>query len=304
MWSKLDDGILDNPKVAKVGLLGFGWYAAGLIYCNRNLTDGFIPWNIARTLIPLEHVEPETERVLEASEVCGMAGWSGQELGEMLCTRLCAAGLWHEVSGGYYVHDFLDWNPPKEKVLVAREAARERMKKHRSGEVQERSDEVRPKFNFPVPVPVPVVQEHITPPVPPLRRRTANRTALQMAQDATTTALGEASVRLVTAASERFSWTLTKTRLAEEWRLAGELLEHWDEATILRAIAQRRKLGSMRWLADFIPQMLAQPDPPPKQRAWLDDIETPEPDLTPEQRAANQVRVREMVSTALKSLPR
>jgi hypothetical protein len=39
--------------------------------------------------------------------------------------RLVAVGLWHEIPGGYEVHDFLDYNPSRAEVLARREATKE-----------------------------------------------------------------------------------------------------------------------------------------------------------------------------------
>ena len=46
-WVRVDDHFNEHPKLAKVGPLGWGIWLAGLAYCNRNLTDGFIPLSIA-----------------------------------------------------------------------------------------------------------------------------------------------------------------------------------------------------------------------------------------------------------------
>ena len=42
-WVRIDDGYADHPKMAAVGPLGQALWLAGLAYCNRYLTDGFIP---------------------------------------------------------------------------------------------------------------------------------------------------------------------------------------------------------------------------------------------------------------------
>lgn len=131
MWTKLDDGILDHPKFAKVGLLGFGWFAAGLVYCNRNLTDGFIPWTIAHKLCPLKSIDKK-RRLWSVAATCGMQGVGGgdddKEFTEMVIEWLLSANLWREENGGYRVHDFLKYNPSRAKVLRLRRAARSRMK--------------------------------------------------------------------------------------------------------------------------------------------------------------------------------
>lgn len=117
VWGKLDDGILDNPKLAQVGWLGFGLYAAGLVYCNRNLTDGFIPRASARTLLDTEYLASDG-RILTVAVTSGM---SGEDVTcAMVAEWLVAAGLWDMTDGGYLVHDFLDHNPSREQVEAKR----------------------------------------------------------------------------------------------------------------------------------------------------------------------------------------
>ena len=54
-WAKIDDHLDEHPKIARAGPLGFAWYVAGILYSHRNLTDGFIPEAVARTLLSLTH---------------------------------------------------------------------------------------------------------------------------------------------------------------------------------------------------------------------------------------------------------
>jgi hypothetical protein len=69
-------------------------------------------------------------------------------------------GLFDQVDGGYRLHDWLDYNPPREKVLAERAAAKRRMFANRSPEVRPNNTRtnghVPPKFAGPVPVPTPV----------------------------------------------------------------------------------------------------------------------------------------------------
>jgi hypothetical protein len=86
--------------------------------------------------------------------------------------------LWHFESGGYWLNDFLDYNPSKSKVLAERERGRVRAKSsHESrpktsgafaGSSPEDTPDLRRIFgessHGPVPVPVPVPRETETPP--------------------------------------------------------------------------------------------------------------------------------------------
>jgi hypothetical protein len=94
MWSKLDDGLLDHRKVFLAGdALGrngpglvIGMYAIALMWTNKQLTDGFLPMGVVRTL-------GHFDKPLAVAEA------------------LVAAGLFETAAGGYRIHDFHDYNP-------------------------------------------------------------------------------------------------------------------------------------------------------------------------------------------------
>jgi hypothetical protein len=115
-WVKLDDGFAEHPKVIAAGPLA-GWvHVCGLCYCNRNLTDGYVPRNVARRLADFEHIG------LETGGVPGMVAVGVDVDCEMLVEALVEVGMWEEVEGGYLIHDYLDYNPSKDDVLARREA--------------------------------------------------------------------------------------------------------------------------------------------------------------------------------------
>lgn len=93
-WTRIDDKFLMNPKVQTVGVHGMALYLAGLIYCNSNLTDGFI----ANSMLPM---------------ICGMAY---QTPAKRNADRLVDANLWEKVDGGYQIHDFLTFNKSKQEI--------------------------------------------------------------------------------------------------------------------------------------------------------------------------------------------
>ena len=49
-WVKLDDGFTDHPKIASLSDSAFRTFVTALCYCNKNLTDGFVPALIARQI--------------------------------------------------------------------------------------------------------------------------------------------------------------------------------------------------------------------------------------------------------------
>jgi hypothetical protein len=118
-WVRIDDHFDEHPKMQRVGPLGWGFWLAGLAYCNRNLTDGFIPWNKARTLCSFEVAEDDGI-VWDISRVSGM---SGEDMtADWLIGLLIGAGLWEEVRNekgrteGYCIHDYQEYQPLKAQI--------------------------------------------------------------------------------------------------------------------------------------------------------------------------------------------
>lgn len=139
-WVKMDDAFADHPKVMALErdrMAGLGVWTAAACYCARFLTDGFVPTAVAQGF------------------------GHGRIIG-----KLVEVGLFDKVSGGYQLHDWLEYNPPRTKVLADRKAAKDRMNKGRSSpEVQAngaRTDDAVPaKFGDPVPVPSRPVPEDV-----------------------------------------------------------------------------------------------------------------------------------------------
>jgi 5-methylcytosine-specific restriction endonuclease McrA len=110
MWAKLDDSLLDHIKLLRAAdyigkngeALALAAFSGGLLYCARNLTDGFIPLRV----------------------VAKGGAFSDQPL--KVAESLVSATLWHKVEGGYRVHDYEDWNPSSTEVKARREWDRRR----------------------------------------------------------------------------------------------------------------------------------------------------------------------------------
>jgi hypothetical protein len=107
-WVRIDDHAMEHPKVAGLPDGAFRLWVAGLSYCQKYLTDGFISDVALR----------------------GLRAFTPKRRGELL-----AAGLWRDAQGGITVHDYLDWNDSRAHVLSSREQARERLKKHKEKRV-------------------------------------------------------------------------------------------------------------------------------------------------------------------------
>lgn len=134
-WVRVDDHFNEHPKHAKAGPLSCCLWLAGLAYCNRNLTDGFIPWSVAQTLVSWEYLSPPDDegrhKRVTVSVTCGMSG--GDIIADDVIAQLVWSGLWEEVDGGYQVHDYDDYQPSKKYVLRSRKQAssRKRMSRER-----------------------------------------------------------------------------------------------------------------------------------------------------------------------------
>lgn len=106
-WVRVDVDALDHPKFLALDPEAVVLWLYGLGYCARQLTDGHIPAAILRRLGALQDPDRAAAQLMEA-------------------------GLWDATDDGYVVHDYLDYQPSRERVLNDRERARERQKRRRS----------------------------------------------------------------------------------------------------------------------------------------------------------------------------
>lgn len=89
-WVKLEDGMPEHRKVAGLTDGAFRMNVEAICYCSRQLTDGHVPAAVAKRM---------------------------HRRSAPLIAELIAAELWHETSGGYEVHDYLEWNRSREEAL-------------------------------------------------------------------------------------------------------------------------------------------------------------------------------------------
>lgn len=117
-WVKIDEAMPDHPKVLSAGPLA-GWlHICGLAYCNRYLTDGFVP----RAMVPkLADFDGLAEQVAEGDVMAAYTTVGPFDMAE----RLVACGIWRKVEGGYQIHDYLDFQPSKAEVEEARRQKQE-----------------------------------------------------------------------------------------------------------------------------------------------------------------------------------
>jgi hypothetical protein len=139
---RVDDAFYDHPKLAVAGPLGMAQWIAALAWCNRNLSDGFVPRAVAKRLLDWDDV-PGPGHGPDNDPDGVSDGGSGVQAG-WVCRRLVRAGLWEEVEGGYRVHDYLDYQPSAAEVRSTQAKARERMARARARRQQASPDGAPP----------------------------------------------------------------------------------------------------------------------------------------------------------------
>lgn len=103
-WVRTDDNAPNHPKFFRAGVAAFGFDLAGVCYCNRNLTDGFIPLSDLPLVFP----------GLTMRAAIGLA------------TKLVEVGRWQkdDERNGYAIHDYLHYQPARDRVVADRAVSR------------------------------------------------------------------------------------------------------------------------------------------------------------------------------------
>lgn len=102
-WFKVDDNLFFHSKVLAAGNPAMGlWVRAGS-WSGCHLTDGFVPDAIARSLGTPAEAE-----------------------------RLVRANLWTEVPGGYWFHEWHEYQPTRAEKEAERAETRRRVAEHRA----------------------------------------------------------------------------------------------------------------------------------------------------------------------------
>jgi len=104
-YARLEDSFRDHPRFLEMSCGAVGLWASALAYCNKHLTNGRIP---AAALVKLAPIETPRQRVALVKELLDKGAFEQRE------------------PTAYQVHDYLDWNDSKEKILAKREADRAR----------------------------------------------------------------------------------------------------------------------------------------------------------------------------------
>jgi hypothetical protein len=114
MFSRLYDELIDHRKVFVAGeLIGengpaiaLGFYAVGLMWSNKHLTDGVLPIAVVKNFRHVEHPAA-------------------------IADALVQAGLWDKNGKGFQIHDFADVNPKAARVKAKRRQDRQRKQRDR-----------------------------------------------------------------------------------------------------------------------------------------------------------------------------
>ena len=105
-WVKLDDRFPSHRKIALLSDRAFRLHVSAMCWCAENLTDGRIS---------------DRELAL-VTRVRGVKATAKQ---------LEDAGLWDRTEDGWEIHDYLEYNPSREQVLIERKKNAERQERFR-----------------------------------------------------------------------------------------------------------------------------------------------------------------------------
>lgn len=109
--AEFDDNFAEHPSNWALSDKAFRLHAAGILYANRYLTDGFIDADQVSRLIPR---------------------YSRRALDELLDRH-----KWVPCRGGCRIRDYLDHNPSADEVRARREQARKRKARSRQNPLTE-----------------------------------------------------------------------------------------------------------------------------------------------------------------------
>mgnify|MGYP007071595943 FL=1 len=132
-WLRIEDTVPLHPKHLKAGPEASWLWVCAIAYCQRQLTEGYIPVEA----LPLLGVPKNPTR---------------------LADRLVEVELFETAVGGYQVHDYLDFNASKDEALARREdlsrkrsesgrigGLRSGAKRSKQAEANEANAEAKPK---------------------------------------------------------------------------------------------------------------------------------------------------------------
>lgn len=146
-FGRLHEEAAGDSKLLALSDAAWRMWGMGLIYCQKNLTDGFIPEHAVDTFgVRGLDIESIVDRVLQGLGTAAPRVKGSVEavlrrtlvrtpriVAQELCTSQVPGKqpLWEPVEGGYQIHDYLDWNDSKDEILKMRAQSRERVHRYR-----------------------------------------------------------------------------------------------------------------------------------------------------------------------------
>lgn len=122
-YMRIEENAMDHPKFIALNAGAWRLWCEGGTYCQKHLTDGFIP----------------------SSALKGFRYFSQGALKQLVEAMVPSKGpLWHKVEGGIQVHDYLDHNESREKVLKMRTDAKERLDRWKAEQAAKRDGKKPP----------------------------------------------------------------------------------------------------------------------------------------------------------------
>lgn len=111
--SVFEAGFTNNRKIRKLSHVAFRVWVTAIDHAKEDGTDGLITAPDLDTFQQCPKPGPERDDVI---------------------LELEERGLWHPTEGGWYIHDFLEWQESAAEVAARRERERERIRKRRTGD--------------------------------------------------------------------------------------------------------------------------------------------------------------------------
>ena len=108
-WFKVDDNYWSHPKVLLTPLDVRGMWVSAGSWCAQHLTDGFIPDEILKRIMPVRPKQVDA-----------------------LTDRLETTGLWTHQGDDWHFHDWQAYQPIRTQVEEERRTARERQRQWRA----------------------------------------------------------------------------------------------------------------------------------------------------------------------------
>jgi hypothetical protein len=126
-WVRFYHRLRDHPKAAKAGPAAMWLFQCSVAWSDEHGTDGWVP----------------------AEALDGLAAGLGNGKARAAAQRLVEArlhpegcGLWEPDDGGWWIHDFTDWQPPAQVVRDRKLAARDRKRRQRASALVPRDGRV------------------------------------------------------------------------------------------------------------------------------------------------------------------